>query len=336
MLLFRRISALVPAFLAALIPALSSCNKSGEDTTQSQEFRVALLSPGPVNDNGWNASAWEGLLAIEAELKATKTQQQVKTPAEIETGFRRNAQKGARLLFGHGFEFGDAAVKVGREFPKAAFIVSAGGPEAVADNVASMVWRVEDAAWLCGRLAARISKTGKAGCVGGVDIPPVRSAFVAFEQGAKSVNPQFEVRQTYINNWEDIGAARAQTQSLIQAGCDTLFHDADAAGLGMLDAAEKAGVYAFGCTRDQSSSAPNAVVASATVDVKKSFLLIAREVLDGKFKGRRVEWTRREGVIGFVWNEKLKSRFDSKIIQDIAEQEGKIASGELKIEYFSK
>lgn len=301
----------------------------------SDPFRVSLLSPGPINDNGWNAGAYEGLLAIEKELKATKTQEKVLTPAEIEAGFRLNAQKGSKLIFGHGFEFGDGALKVAKEFPDTAFVVSAGGADVHSKNVASMVWRIEDAAYLCGRAAAKLSKTGKAGCLGGVDIPPVRSAFAAFAAGAKSVNINFIVREAYVGEWHDIAGGRAQTQSLVQDGCDTLFHDADAAGLGMLDIAEKMNIYAFGCTKDQSASAPNAVVASATVDVPKTFLMIAKEVKEGKFTGRRIEWTRRDGAIGFVWNEKLKSKMPAELIKDIADTEAKIASGELKVPYQS-
>jgi basic membrane lipoprotein Med (substrate-binding protein (PBP1-ABC) superfamily) len=296
-------------------------------------FAVALLSPGPVNDNGWNASAYEGLLRIERELGAVKSQQQVKTPAEFEDGFRRNAERGAALVIGHGFEFGDAAVKIGREFPKTAFVVSAGPPGAVAENVASMVWRIEDAAYLCGRVAAEMSKTGKAGCVGGMDIPPVRSAFDAFAHGARSVKPDFEVRQTFVGDWHDLGAAKAQSLSLVEAGCDSLFHDADAAGLGVLEAAAVKGIYAFGCTNDQSSSAPGAVLASATVDVPASFVKIAREVKDGSFRGRRIEWTRRDGIVKLVWNPALAGRVPEKVRQAIDKLDAEIASGALKVPY---
>ncbi|MBI3818555.1 MAG: BMP family protein [Planctomycetes bacterium] len=335
-MIHRRIRAAILGILGGVV--FVACNKSSGESnasTGAEPMRVALLSPGPVNDNGWNAGAYDGLLAIEKELGAVKSQQQVRSNLEIEEGFRRNAQKGAKLIFGHGLEFGDSAMAIGKEFPKCAFVVSAGAREVVAENVASMVWRIEDSAYVCGRVAAHISKTGKAGCVGGKDIPPVRSAFEAFADGAKSVRADFTVRQAYLNSWDDIGAARAQAQALIQDGCDCLFHDADAAGLGMLDAAAKAGIYAFGCTKDQSSSAPDAVVASAVIDVPKSFLLVAREVKENRFKGRRVEWTRRDGVIGFVWNEKLKSKLPPEFVRDADELDAKIAKGEVKVQYHS-
>lgn len=324
-----RLSALA-ALVLALLPAAGCLREPAAEN--ATDFTVALLSPGPVNDNGWNQSAYEGLLRIERELGAAKAQQQVKT--DFEEGFRRNAERGARLVFGHGFEFGDAALKVGKEFSGAAFVVSAGAPGVVAPNVASMVWRIEDAAYLCGRIAAGLSKTGKAGCVGGMDIPPVRSAFDAFEAGAKSANPSFEVRRANVGNWHDIGAAKAQALSLVEAGCDSLFHDADAAGLGVLEAATDRGVYAFGCTNDQSSSAPRAVVASATVDVPASFVSVAREVKEGRFRGRRIEWTRRDGVVRLVWSEALAGKVvSSELRAEVEALDAQIASGERKVPY---
>ncbi len=318
-------------FLAAAAVGLLAlaCGRAAPDGA----FRVALLSPGPVNDNGWNASAWEGLLLVERELGAEKAQQQVKSPPEFEEGFRANARRGARLVFGHGFEFGDAALRVAREFPEAAFVVSAGASDAVAPNVASMVWRVEDAAYLCGYLAASLSTTGRAGCVGGVAIPPVQSAFDAFAEGARAARPDFEVRTVYVGDWHDIGAARAQAVSLIDAGCDALFHDADAAGLGVLEAAEQRRVFAFGCTNDQSGSAPNAVVASAVTDVATSFLHVAREVREGTFRGRRIEWTRRDGIVRLVWNPRMADRIPEALRTKVEELDARIASGALKVSY---
>jgi basic membrane lipoprotein Med (substrate-binding protein (PBP1-ABC) superfamily) len=319
---------------ALLLFAAGGCTRPGSEGNAGEEFRVALISPGPVNDNGWNASAYEGLLRIEKELGAVKSQQQI-GEAGIADSLRRNAERGAKLVIGHGFEFGAHALAVAKDFPKSVFVVSAGAPGVEAANVASMVWRVEDAAYLCGRIAAAISKTGMAGCVGGMDIPPVRSAFDAFTEGAKSANPQFQVRPTYIGNWHDIGTAKAQSKALIDAGCDTLFHDADAAGLGVLQAATEKGIFAFGCTKDQSESAPKAVLASAVTDVPSSFVAIAKEVKSGTFRGRRIEWTRKDGIVKLVWNPALKDRVPESVRKEIEVLDAKIASGALKVTYTS-
>ena len=79
----------------------------------SHVMKVGLLTPGSVNDNGWNAIAYEGLQRIHRELGAEISNQETKTPAEVEEGFRSYGAKGFDLAFGHGFEFQDAAMAAG-------------------------------------------------------------------------------------------------------------------------------------------------------------------------------------------------------------------------------
>ena len=77
-------------------------------------MKVGLLTPGSVNDGGWNAIAYEGLQQIHKQLGAEVSNQETKTPAEVDEGFRSYGAKGFDLAFGHGFEFQDAAIKAGK------------------------------------------------------------------------------------------------------------------------------------------------------------------------------------------------------------------------------
>ena len=73
---------------------------------------VALLTPGSIRDGGWNQGAYEGLVRIRDELDAEVAHQETRTPQEFEAGFRDFAARGFGLVFGHGFEFQDAAAIV--------------------------------------------------------------------------------------------------------------------------------------------------------------------------------------------------------------------------------
>ena len=72
-------------------------------------------------------------------------------------------------------------------------------------------------------MAALESKTGKAGLVGGIKLPSIDSTFTAFKAGAHSVNPAFEVKEIYTGMFDDVGAAKLATQTLIDGGCDSIF-----------------------------------------------------------------------------------------------------------------
>jgi basic membrane lipoprotein Med (substrate-binding protein (PBP1-ABC) superfamily) len=325
--------------LAALFLLLAlACNRhepaAADSSTTStappkETLKVGLLTPGSVNDNGWNAIAYEGLQEIKAKLPAEVSHQETKTPAEREEAFRAYGAQGYLLAFGHGFEFQDAAMKAGAQFPKTVFITTSGS--SVSKNVAPMVFELEQATYLLGIIAARESKTGKAGLVGGMNLPSIASTFLAFKAGAQSVNPKFEVKEVYTGNFDDVGAAKLATLSLINAGCDFVFHQANEAGRGVFDACQERKVRCFGSNKNQNDVAPDVVVASAVLDVPSAFVTVATRVRDHQFKPE-VQWLgMKEGIVSLVWNEALKRNVSPETVAEVERIEKTIRDGSFKV-----
>lgn len=308
-----------------------SCEPGGTSPGNNApaRFKVALLSPGPVSDAGWNALAYEGLLRIRDELGAEVAQVQTDTPADFEEGFRDFARRGFRLVFGHGFEFQQAAAAVAADFPNTVFITTSGNT--VRTNVAPLRFMIEEATYLEGMLAALLSKTGKAGAVGGMEIPSVRSTIIAFDAGAKAVNPDFVVTTSYVGNWEDVGAAKEAALALVQQGCDLLFHNADAAGLGVFQAAQERHVLAFGANKNQNDVAPDVILTSAVADIPSAFLDVARKVRDGRFMAGIEKMGMKNGVVRLEFNPRLESRIPQEARARIEATREQIISGKLKV-----
>ena len=290
---------------------------------------MGLLTPGSVNDHGWNAIAYEGLLRIQKEFGAEISHQETKTPAEFEEGFRSYGAKGFDLAFGHGFEFQDAALKAGAQYPKTVFITTSGS--SVAKNVSPMVFQLEQATYLLGIIAARESKTGRAGVVGGIKLPSIESTFIAFRAGAQSVNPKFEVKEVYTGNFDDLGAARLATLSLINAGCDFIFHQANEAGRGVFQACSERNVRCFGSNKNQNELAPNVILASAVLDMPTAFVYVARIVRDRQFQPHVYWLGMKEGIVSLVWNDRLKSSVAPSTVADVDRVEKQIRSGALQV-----
>jgi basic membrane lipoprotein Med (substrate-binding protein (PBP1-ABC) superfamily) len=314
--------------LAALAACILSCSRS-EAPAPKKAFRVGLLTPGSVNDNGWNAIAYEGLQRIQKELGAEISHQETKTPPEFEEGFKSYGAKGFDLAFGHGFEFQDAALKAGKQYPKTVFVTTSGS--AVAPNVSSMRFELEQATYLLGIIAARESKTGKAGLVGGIKLPSIDSTFIAFKAGAKSVNPNFEVKEIYTGNFDDVGAAKVATLSLINAGCDFIFHQANEAGPGVFQACQERKVRCFGSNKNQNDMAPDVIVASAVLDVPAAFVYMARLVHDHKFTPHVYNLGQNEGIVSLVWNDKLKPTLKPDTVAEVERVQQDIRSGKVNV-----
>ena len=200
--------------LLGILCVSAACAGSDSDQADSPAaFRAALLTSGPVSDAGWYAGAYEGLLMLQDSLGAEVSHQQTRTPAEFDEAFLSYASSGYDLIFAHGFEYQDAAIRAGELFPDVTIVVSGGGR--ISENVVPLIFELEEGSYLAGMAAAGVSRSGVVGMVGGVAIPPAQGTFLGFAAGARAVNPDVEILEAFTGSWEDVAAA----QDCFQVGC---------------------------------------------------------------------------------------------------------------------
>ena len=326
----QRATTLTIALCAIL---LAACGSGDTDTRSSSadstSFKVALLTPGPISDHSWNAGAYQGLLRIRDSLGARISHIQVKTPADFEENFRAYGAQHYNLVFGHGFEFQDAASRVGPEFPSTVYITTSGNRSG--KNVAPMVFGFEEPSYLAGIVAGTLTKSRVVGMIGGTELPPVASSFLAFEAGVHAVDPKVRVLSSYIGSWDDASAGKEQAIAQIQRGADFIFQNADAAGLGIFQAAkESQGVYVFGTNSDQNSIAPTVVIASVVIDLPHAFLTVARQVKDGDFRSRVIYLGTSTGVVKLVMNPALESLVPKSLTARLDSTQSAIVAGTVR------
>jgi len=313
------------------VVSIIACAKGPEHSQSSlSEFKVALVTTGSVSDQGWNAGAYRGLLGIRDSLGAHISNVQTQTPAEIDENFRQYGSQGYNLVFGHGFEYQDPAIRVAPSFPRTAFVVTSGGK--TAPNVAAVEFAFSDGAYLAGIVAGAASHSGIIGTIGGTQLPPVVSAFRAFEAGARSVNPKVKVLSAYVGNWDDASAAKEQALAQIARGADVIFQNADAAGLGVFQAARQStGVRIIGSNSDQNSVAPEVTLGSVVIDLPRAMLMIARDVKGGTFKGHTYHLGDVDGVVLWRGNPKLSTEISPETLTKLASAKKALDAGQLTI-----
>ena len=315
---------------AILFGAVTTSCRSGGDSPQTSgaaapAFSVALLTPGPVSDAGWNAAAYDGLQAIKKGLSAEVATVQTTSPADFDDSFRDFASRHFNLIFAHGFEYTDSALKAGRDFPATTFVVTSGSGSS--SNVASMSFKIEEAAYVEGVLAGAMSHSGVAGAIGGIELPAIKLTFEGFRRGFVSARPGGRVVTSFTGNFDDVGAAKEAARAQISQGADFLFHDADAAGLGVFEAARQAHIYAFGANRNQNSVAPEVVIASGVTSIPDAMVKVASEVKAGSFHPGMIEFGMRDGMVRVVLNPQLEGKIPADALQKMKAAEDQIQSG---------
>ena len=299
------------AALLALAAAAVGCGggeRSGstDGTAGGVPFKVALLTPGPISDKSWNGGAYEGLTMLRDSLGAQISHIQTKTPAEFEENFRQYGAQGYAMVVGHGFEFQDAASRVAPSYLQTRYIVTSG--RVVGPNLAGIAFLFEEASYQAGMIAGAMTTSNKLGLIAGTELPPVKASFEAFARGAKATNPKVEILTSYIGNWDDVSAGKEQALAQIARGADVIFQNADAAGLGIFQAAKEKRVYAFGTNANQNDVAPDVIIGSVVIDLPRAFLRIGREVQGGTFQGRVISLGVKDDVVRLVLNPALASR----------------------------
>ena len=296
---FRVAAALLFSALAA-----TACGPGPDAGANADVPAVALLTAGPVSDAGWYAGAYEGLQLIGDSLGFRISHQQTRTPAEFDEAFISYAESGYGLIFGHGFEYQDAASRAGEMYPDVTFVVSSGSRSSA--NVFPIVFGLHEASYLAGMAAGSVTRSGTVGMVGGVEIPSAKGTFIAFEAGVRAVDPDPAVLETFIGSWDDVSAAKEAAAAQLRQGADVLIHNVDAASFGFFQAVREARegggtAWAFGMNRDQNDIAPDVIVGSAVINIPTIFLQTALEWRAGTLAGPTITGL-AGGSVDFVPN----------------------------------
>ncbi len=187
----------------------------------AQGGKVAMLLPGSINDQSWNAAGYGGLLKLKEQGMEIAYSENVQAADHIEA-MKDYARRGFSPIVGHSGRFLSAAQRVGPEFEKTLFVVGSGSG-GQGKNVISLDLANEQFAYLAGALAARMSKSGKIGAVAGLEgLPNMVASMGGFRLGARSVRPDIEVRIVYLQSMEDPAAAKEAAFSLIGGGADVV------------------------------------------------------------------------------------------------------------------
>jgi basic membrane protein A and related proteins len=324
----RIAAATCAASLLLVLLSAAGCRETAKPPAHSS-FKVALLTPGPISDAGWNAAAYDGLELVRKDLGAQTAMVQTQSPADFEDAMRDFAARGFTIVFAHGFEYTDTALKVAKLFPKTWFIVTSGSGSAA--NVASISFKIEQAAYVEGVLAGVMSKSGVVGAIGGIELPAVKLTFEGFKLGFLSVRPKGRVLVSYTGSFDDVGAAKEAALAQISQGADFMFHNADAAGLGVFQAAAQAHIYAFGANRNQNEVAPDTVIASAVTHIAKAFLRVATEIQANRFKPGMIEYGMKDGMVEVAYNPRLKDKIPADALAKAGAATQEIILGQITL-----
>ena len=316
--------------LLASTLALTVAGMVWPDRAHAEDFKMGLLVPGSVAEEGWNRIAYDALKRVEKELGAQISYVELPdNPAAFEKAFRDYASHGYQVVLGHGFQFQDAALTTAEDFPETVFLVSSSYVHE--GNVIGLNTDASQPFYLMGMIAAKMGKG--AGLIGGMEIPPIAHAFEGFRKGAESVNPDFPVSTVFINSFTDASAAKEAAVSMMSQGADFVVPNANAAGLGVIQAAQEAGTQSgtFSVYSDYTEVAPKNILGTFIADYSQGIVRIVSGIRDGTVPQSNVDFGLKDkDVIKFTFNDEAARSVPQDLRKHLEEVSAKIVAGEIQ------
>lgn len=331
----------------------SACNVPSYGADDKSKIHVGIVYDiGGKDDRSFNAAAWAGVKCAETgkwsdgadcgrpAMNIVLRDIEPGNPTSIEPAMRAFAERGFDLIIGVGFAQQPIIDTVAKEYPNIRFAIVDGVSEL--PNVASLVFKEHEGSYLVGILAAKASKTGTIGFIGGMDIGLIHRFEKGYEEGAQSVNPNIRVVQNYVGvtdaAWNNPGKGKEIALAQIGKGADVLFTAAGNSGLGAFDAVEQQGKQngrathlVIGVDSNQNMVKPGYVLTSMVKRVDNAVYSIVQDVVNGQFKaGFHVYGLDKDGV-GYSMDQFNKDLVSPDMIQLAEEAKRKIIAGEIKV-----
>jgi basic membrane protein A len=327
------------ALLAFTGPA---CRQQIHGADDKSKIHVGIVFDiGGKDDRSFNAAAWEGVRRAAKDFPIVLRDVEPGDPTSIEPAMRAFAERGYDLIIGVGFAQTPIMEQVAKDYPKLNFAIIDGVSQL--PNVASLIFKEHQGSYLVGIIAARTTRTGTLGFLGGMDIPLIHKFEVGYEEGARSINPNIRVIANYIGvtdaAWNDPVKGKELARSQIDRGADVIFTAAGNSGLGAFDAVEQAGKdeqgrarrFVIGVDSNQNWVKPGFVLTSMVKRVDNAVYQIVNDKVNNKFQGGLHVYGLENDGVGYAFDQYNQDLIPPEVKAEAEAAKQKIISGQIQV-----
>lgn len=324
-----------------------------EAAVETVDFKACQVTDvGGVDDKGFNQKAYKGMLDAQDALGI----ETVILESQAETDYAPNIQsfvdQGCDIIITVGFLLGDATMEAANANPDTPFSIvdyAYADGDIVNNNVLGQIFETDQAAFMAGYLAAGVTKTGKVGTFGGINIPTVTIFMDGFYNGVQKYNADngtsVEVlgwdpaaqSGLFTENFESLDDGRTFAQNLVDEGADIVMPVAGPVGLGSAALAAELGtdkLMIIGVDSDQfeSDTANGSVyLTSVLKQMDVTTFNAIQSAFDGTFAGGVTVGTLENGGVGLADFHDLASVVPAELVTQLDTIKAGIIDGSIPV-----
>lgn len=318
----------------SILPVLAASLLAGT-AMAADVTSIAIMTPEEGTDFGWNQ---QGVDAARAAAEAAGIEVIIASGlgyGDIRPALREIAADGASLIIAHASGYATSAPEIAEETGVPVAIVDS--PQALKEGlVADYTLSGHEGAYLAGRMAAKMSRSGHVGIVVSGEPPSWNSQSAGFAEGVKAEDSSVEITYAVIGPaaYSDAAGGRRVTESVIAAGADIIFGQGNGSSFGMLQAVETTTaadgekVLFIDVIGDKSSVAADHLLTSVVWDITPVYSAMIQDLKDDTFGTKRYAITLADDSVQLLKTDLVPD----DVWEEIQEIRGQIVAGDITIE----
>jgi basic membrane protein A and related proteins len=333
----RRIVLAAAVAVLAALPA--ACARKSGHTTDSEAGKPVIglvFDVGGRGDKSFNDQAYAGLERARNELGIVFRTLETGEGSDREAAMRQLAAGDAQLVFGVGFLFTDDIHKLAVEFPATKFACvdyTVNPGDTLPPNLVALKFKEEEGSYLVGALSGLLTKTGKLGFVGGMQIPLIKKFEAGYVAGVRAVNPRAQVIVKYAGTtgtaFKDPTKGKELALAEYNQGADIIYHASGSTGLGVFEAARERNRLAIGVDSDQNDEAPGHILTSMVKRVDVAVFDTIKDTIQGRWTGGVKVFGLAEDGVSWVYDARNRALIPDPVKATVDSLRAEIVAGRI-------
>lgn len=322
-------------FLAILVAfvmcfGLVACSTEEENTNKvidAKPLVVVITDKGGIGDHSFNDEAMAALEEVADDEDVDIRYLEANSKNDYAEVIQESINEEATVTIAVGSNLKSSIEAAAKNNPDKFFgIIDA---QTDLDNVMSMSFADNQSGFLAGYAAAKTTKTGTIGFLGGEKRETVELYRAGYIAGAKAANKDVKVKTRYIGDFYDEEKGHdAAVKMYVKDEADVIMHVAGMSGTGVIKAAKENKFWAVGVDKDQSHLASDNVLCSAVKDMQPGLEEIVKQAKKGKYKTKYTLYTMEDECVYLSDN---AGNIKGSLKEQIDELKEAIEDGKLKV-----
>ena len=355
-----------PAPAATMAPAATTAPAAtmAPAATTAPSFSAGIVTDtGGIDDKSFNALSWKGVQDAMSQLSISGKYLESKQQSDYAKNIQQFLDEKANLIVTVGFLMGVDTATAAKANPSTDFAIvdytypdcfgtavegKDCGSKTDLSNVRGLNFETDQAAFLAGYLAAGMTKTGKVGTFGGLNIPTVTIFEKGFEAGVKYYDTKNNKTVAllgwntaksdglFTNNFTSTDDGNKFAQTLQQEGADIIMPVAGSVGLGSAAYCQSSKTcLIIGVDADWFNTAPEYQSIELSSVQKKVDVAVFKTIQDtqsGKFTGGTVTYALKDGGVDLAPFHNFDSQVPDALKAEITQAKADLISGAITVD----